>query len=377
MDRTIEQLGNGVVVCQATDEPELKNNIYCERSYCSPDSRCFVYQRQVSTTGPVPWQFGAQYVACEFGTWEKRVLGRGFSYPEITPQGGLYYARAGAGDERELVRVDVATGEAHAVAVDGGVRPYTGMTLPPDERLLAYGVPMSFAPQMFGVEVVDLEAGTRRIVCEDPEICNPHTQFETCDGAHILVQHNRGCKFNEDGRMISPLGEEGCTLFLVAVADGRITPLQVGPPHTPSCTGHQQWIGYTGEVLLTVSLGVADAVARGNLLGVRAGGAARVVSKGQRFMHVHASVCGRYFCCDAWRKNGECAIVVGSIATGRNAVVCTDGPGPADAYARYGQSSHAHPYLSPDLKWVVFNSCRTGRPEINVASVPPGMIASL
>lgn len=34
-------------------------------------------------------------------------------------------------------------------------------------------------------------------------------------------------------------------------------------------------------------------------------------------------------------------------------------------------------YLTPDLKWVVFNSDRSGFPHIHAASVPPGLIESL
>ena len=35
-----------MTVYQVTDDARLKNNIYCERSYCSPDSRSFIYQRR-------------------------------------------------------------------------------------------------------------------------------------------------------------------------------------------------------------------------------------------------------------------------------------------------------------------------------------------
>ena len=41
MAQQIEQRANGVTVYQISDDPRLKNNIYCERSYCSPDSRYF------------------------------------------------------------------------------------------------------------------------------------------------------------------------------------------------------------------------------------------------------------------------------------------------------------------------------------------------
>ncbi len=360
----IERLDNGGSVHQVTDDEQLKDNIYCERSYCTPDARWFVFQRQVSTRGPTGWHFTAEYIACEFGTWQTRVLGIGHSYPEISPRGGLYFARPGTDVERELVRVDMATGQSRAIPVNGGVRPYTGMTISADERYLAYGVALSFEPQMFGVEFVDLETGERRIICEDPFISNPHTQIDPGDAHRVLVQQNRGCRFKSDGTVVTWLGEQGCTLFTVDAHNGAIAPLQVGPPHTPSCTGHQQWIADTHEVLLTVN---SDPYRPGNLLTVCAGAPARPVCEDDGFAHVHASVCGQLFCADRIRA-GE--IVVGAIATGRRAVICPCGPQTREIMAQYGQSAHAHAYLSPDARWVVFNSCRTGRPEIHAASIP-------
>lgn len=368
MAKLVENLDNSVRLYQITDDPGIKDNIYCERSYCAPDSSGFIYQRQISTDGPV-WKFGAEFVFCQFGTWEERVIGRGHSYPEITVSGMVYYSRPGkSGDERELVRVNLKTGETDEIPVQGGIRPYTGMTVSRDERYLGYGVPLRFDPQMFGVEVVDLQSGKKEVACQDPFICNPHTEFNPADGRTILVQHNRGCTFEPDGTMVSLLGEEGCTLFTVSIENGAITPLEVGPPHTTSCTGHQQWIGETGEILLSVSgLERDETMGEGNLVAIRPGGSARVVAGGHYYSHVNASRCGRFFCCD---DHSSQEIIIGSIGSGGNRMVCGFGPEPESAYECFGQSSHAHPYLSPDNRWVVFNSCRTGRPQIHVAEIP-------
>ena len=78
-DVDIERLDNGVVVYQVTDDEQLKDNTYCERSYCAPDARWLVFQRQVSTEGPTEWHFSAEYIVCEFGTWKTLVLGVGHS----------------------------------------------------------------------------------------------------------------------------------------------------------------------------------------------------------------------------------------------------------------------------------------------------------
>jgi len=41
------------------------------------------------------------------------------------------------------------------------------------------------------------------------------------------------------------------------------------------------------------------------------------------------------------------------------------------------QSTHPHGYLTPDLKWVIFNSNRSGEPHVHAASVPEGLIEKL
>ena len=51
--KVVNRYENGVAVHQVTDDARLKDNIYCERSYCSPDSRFFIYQREISKEGPL------------------------------------------------------------------------------------------------------------------------------------------------------------------------------------------------------------------------------------------------------------------------------------------------------------------------------------
>ena len=61
-----EELLNGVVLHQATDEPADKCNIYCEYPWCPPDSHCFVYVRHAPDHAPNT----SAYIACDFGSWE-------------------------------------------------------------------------------------------------------------------------------------------------------------------------------------------------------------------------------------------------------------------------------------------------------------------
>ena len=73
---------------------------------------------------------------------------------------------------------------------------------------------------------------------------------------------------------------------------------------------------------------------------------------------------------------------MGSPRTGRAAVVCTSQATYNRARRRTGppglvHDSHPHAYVSPDRKWVVFNSDRTGIQQIYVAEIPAELIAEL
>ena len=236
MSIELGELSNGVSLTQVTTDELEKSNIYCELPYCSADSRVFVYEQKNSDTAPNT----TEYVACEFGTWETEVIGRGLGGPGMTHSGIFFYRRIVPNKCQELVRVDLRTGTQRVIHEFPEDLQTRGLgTLSPDERYYAYGVTISYHPKMFGIELVDLEKGTREIINTDPDICNPHTQFEPTEGKQIMVQHNRGCEFKPDGTRLKLVGDEGATEYLVDIPDGKVTRLQVGLPHTPSITGHE------------------------------------------------------------------------------------------------------------------------------------------
>lgn len=270
-----------------------------------------------------------------------------------------------------MVRLDLATGESSTIyEFPEDFEPKGLGTMSPDERYYAYGVTISYDPQMFGIELVDLKDGSRDIIHTDPFICNPHTQFEPSEGRQVMVQHNRGCEYLPDGTRVHLSGPEGTTEFLLDIPDGKVTRLQFGPPHTPRSTGHEAWIGDTKEILVSVSPDGDYSVENGNLLGIKAGAPPRIVSKGYRFAHVGTSVCGRFFTCDDAPTSD---VVVGSTRTGKNAVICHS----ESSFQSGIQHTHPHPYLSPDRKWVVFNSDRSGQNQVHAATVPPEILDDL
>jgi hypothetical protein len=353
-------------VRQITRDEFEQSNIYCEVPYCSRSSRYMVYARTNSKLSANR----TELMVVELGTWKEHRLdaARSFGGLAITPLGILYYLKQNG--ELDLMRVDLDEGTPRKVYSRKNELWVRSLgTASSDGRYYAGGVVTAADWTDFGVMLLNLDKGAESIIDRDPFILNPHPQFDPA-GTTLLIQQNRGGKHAADGKLIRLVGEEGATLYMLSVPDGKRTELKVGKPFTTPCTGHEAWIGTSGEVLLSVSAGGDYAPDKGNLLGIRAGEAARVVCRGYRTNHVGASRCGRFFSCDD--SQPPYRIIVGSVKTGRTAVLCESRTTPSKE-----QNTHAHPYLTPDLKWMVFNSNRTGRPHVYAAAVPEGLLDNL
>jgi hypothetical protein len=367
MAKVIEELDTGVSVTQVTEDAHAKENIYCELPWCDKDSKGFVYRQKTSQGGPN----GSNYIYCKFGSWETEVIGSGLSSCGITFDGIFFYRRITEG-KQEFVRVNLTSGESRVIyEFPENFAPKGNVTISPHERFYAYGVAMSFDPVMFGIELVDLESGSREIINTDPDICNPHTQFEPTHGKWVMVQHNRGCEHLPDGTRTRLVGEEGATEYLVSIPDGKVTRLPVGKPHTTGITGHEAWIAGQDEILLSVGARGDYAPDKGNLIAVKASGETRRVGiPGVQVNHVGTTPDGRFFSVDDWR--GASKLIIGSNKTGKSAVICE-----ARTSMSKSQDTHGHPYLSPDAKWLVFNSDRSGQPQIHAASVPDAVTTDI
>ena len=368
----VEELENGVVIHQATDEAADKCNIYCEYPWCPPDSHCFVYVRHAPEHAPN----ASEYVACDFGTWEKRVAGRGSGGRTMANGGKFYYKRSDGKGRQEIVRCDLEAGAEAAIDLPEGV-PRSGFAISRGERYLAFSQTLSYDPQVFAVGIADLEAGTCEIIHEDPWICNTHLQFDPSEGKQLMVQHNRGCVFTPEGKRELLVGKEGCTLFLLDVPGGKVTRLKVGPPYTASLSGHETWLGDTGELICTLNYIEDYDYGKGRVVGIRPGGEPREICVPWELNHIGIDPSGRIFAGDAYLPD---EIMIGSPRTNRAAVVCASKATYNRARRRgegFAYDSHPHAYISPDRKWVVFNSDRTGIQQIYVAEVPGGMVAGI
>lgn len=366
----VEDFANGVVVHRATDEAADKDNLYCEYPWCPPSARCFVYSRRVAADGPN----ATEYVACDFGTWDKHVIGRGGG-ATMANGGKFYYKRTAATGTVEFVRVDLDTGAEQILALPDNLPPHANLAISAGERYVAYNHVLGFGPQRFGISLIDLQRGTNELLHEDPYICNTHHQFEPGEGKLLMVQHNRGCRFSPEGKFELLVGPEGCTLFVLEIPSGKVQRLEVGPPYTASLSGHETWLGNSGEILASLNLQEDYDFGKGPIIAVRPGQPARTICAPWEVNHIGIEPSGRIFCGDAYQPD---VIVIGSPATNKSVVVC-----PArTSYLRGARrgayyDSHPHAYISPDRRWVVFNSDRDGVQQVFCAEIPGAMIAEL
>lgn len=351
---------NGVIVWRVTDDEAPKSNVYCEDCFCSPDGRYFLYERRNPAKGI------REMVRCEFGSWRQDVVAEGATAPLISPSGVAYFFRDAGPGAMEMMRLDIGGGRAESMGFawpSYSVRKTLGRgTISCDERYFAQGVVESFDPQMFAIDLLDLQDGSISRIFRDPFISNPHAQFEPSEGRQILVQHNRGSQFAPDGRGIEPFDERGISLILVDAPSGKMEPLAVGPPHTDGGTGHEVWIGASKSVLLSTKSWFGAQPQGGSLYMVSSARPARRLMNHLDANHVNVSACGRYWCCD---ERGTHHLYAGPVNSDQKRFICDS----RSSYAN-GQPSHAHAYVSRDLRWIVFNSDTTGMTQIHVAQAP-------
>ena len=128
------------------------------------------------------------------------------------------------GREAVLVRADLDDGSIETVyRLQDGVGIRSLGTVTTDRRYYTGGTKTDPGWTMFDVLLVNLEEGTQKILDRDPFILNPHPQFEPGEGRTLMIQHNRGGKYSADGKLERLVGEEGATLYLLSVPDGKRT----------------------------------------------------------------------------------------------------------------------------------------------------------
>ena len=294
----------------------------------------------------------------------------------------FFYTRHSSGN-RELVRLCLSTLETETVlkrpADHPGYREFGAMS--PDSR---FYVNLVQRGETWEVMVADLQTGRESAVASAPDLFNPHPRFDRVQGEWLLIQHNRGQRWSGEGEIEVLDDRLGATVFLVRRDGTGRRDLPISRPFiASSISGHEAWI--KGQMAFLVSLRFTDepyhdGARTGNLVMCRIGeDRPRVATHApdKYFGHVSTSACGRYWVCDmwgreagAWRKTPD--IVVGSLASGNHAVLCSVGGN----WPKY-EAGHAHPYMTADAQRVIFGSTRTGTAQVYAAAIPPGFLEAL
>lgn len=344
-------------IWQLTSAPVVSHDIYCEQIYASTDGSRIAILRSF-----YPRNEASELWVCDLITKEvarvSEAVGGFASSPFLD---SIYFVRP-VGNECCLTRLDLKTLEQDDVFTftDCPSSTYLLGAVSPDERYFVSC--LRLRGNLYGLYRVDMKLGTWEVFHEHEDIFNPHMQFEPSEGQDILVQWNRGGVVDEHGNIVRLVGEEGATLYVVDKDGKNFRQLPVGKPYTEPITGHECWVGKTKRVLLTACSGTVYLVGLND-------DKAEVVVRCAGFNHISASSDGHFFVVDDFRSGW---LYLGSIKTGRCMPIC-------DSHASCGspQYTHTHPYITPDNRYVIFNSDQTGIPQVYAAVIPDGFLENL
>lgn len=351
----------GSQILQLTSAADISHDIYGEQLYCSADGKRIAFLRCATTDhrdGPMEL-----FIADLEMQGVKRIGEAAFFLCAGNGKNdSIFYVRHNAEKQLEIVRVKYATLEQTTVFTFDECPPpeFRGLlAVSPDERYCAHL--RRLGGRRYGVERIDFETGTWELIHEKDDIFNGHLQYNH-DGSQLMVQHNRGGELTADYDVIRSVGPEGATLYAISAGGETERELPVGTPHTTAVTGHESWVGDTGEIILTCAGGKIYLAKPGDQK-------AKLIATGAGFMHISASPDGKFFVVDS---TGTGRLFVGCIATKRVLPLCDSGTSTGSP-----QYTHTHPYITPGNHRVIFNSDRTGIPQVYAARIPEQLLAEL
>jgi hypothetical protein len=365
---------SGAVIEQLTSEPVTSTNIYPEQRYASGDGSRIAISR-------APFGRPAEVWVCDMNNLRLCRVGEGIALGGNPWRNAIYYVTV-CQDKTLLMKLDLLALTTQLMAEFSGTAPRSG-AVSPDERWFVGGPFLEDEPQrLWRLDRVDLSSGQTQPLCTVQDMFNPHLQFNPADTRQAIVQINRGGTYNLTRNKVQLSGKLGATLSLLDVQTGQVTALPIGRPHTPAISGHECWVGHSGQLIFTAGHYDVSTSAFVTLrptppehahlppaaiYALKPGDEqARVVAGDLLYNHLAASDDGRFFIADD-HASGD--IHIGSLATGRHLRVCS-------THARQGacQHSHVHAYLTPDNRYVVFNSTQTGSAQVMAARLPEGFL---
>ncbi|MCD6352096.1 MAG: PD40 domain-containing protein [Armatimonadetes bacterium] len=287
--------------------------------------------------------------------------GEGACYgPTVSPDGEAVYYMVFDPPQVELRRVSLKTFERQRLmTLPAARRLYVLGTLSPDGRHYVTGLtPPEGDPQVLRV---DLDTGEQEVIYSSPDVFNPHPVWDPSGADWVLVQENTDYQLTERGSRMT--GGLGARLIVMRPDGSDVRELDVGRRKTEWIQGHQTWRGESGEVVATVVRQRTGAGPRRSdvILGLTPDGGRRVVAAGHSFWHIGSDASGKWLSSD---MTGTGLLYIVDAETGACKFVCA-----SESSCGAPQYTHPHPALSPDARWLVFNSDRTGLAQLYATNI--------
>ncbi len=343
---------SGAEIFQLTDDERPTDDIYGEQPYNSREGDRIAVQHASTDT----LDGGVTILDLNDGSLHAVVTSKP-RFPAFHAWGEFLYFQETVGGKLMLKRCHYQTLAKETIA-----------GLPEQEGRFSYGTvsqdlryyAASVHPADGGSKVLlmDLKTGERRVLAARSDYHFKHEQFSLDGQNRVLIQANKMPDVKEVHLGALEVNREGIRWF---AADR---------PHTPRPTGHEAWIGRSNRILFSTA---SDKDSQGNLWTAGVGDAApTLVSKtATRFGHVSVSRCGKFWIGDATGEK-DVPIHIGSFATGKHRRVVF-----SRTKMDRSQSSHTHPYLTADNRWLIYNSTRSGRAQVHGARLGKGFLDTL
>lgn len=389
------------IVHGLSNDPGGATLIYPDQPSFLADGRQFVYN---SAGGPMIGDVETLASRPVFGDGARR-------HVHVSPDGRHVFWQERPGGSRDAIAIfrraaeggpvdEVFRADGRLPGSDVRVAAFNLHTVGPDNQRGAGQAWLGDGTQAdapIGVVSVDFARGTSCIAAAAPDFINTHLQYCRAAGPDagrdLLVQMNHGARTDASGATTLPLGppaDGGCDVHVVRDDGTDWRDLPWGRDGRESCIGHQVWRGRTRQAATVTlqnqdkSYGWADGARQEVVAGTpvpadparphrgRIGrGAHRIcLSRGfsrPRFCHLCCDDSGLRFVCDTF-----------PVFDGRRAGMRLYAGAAPDLHSpaafrlllntcvtfNANNGYHAHPILSPDGRYILFNSDVTGQRQI-------------
>ena len=343
---------SGAEIYQLTHGEQPTDDIYGEQPYCAREGNRIAVRHFAQ--GKLPG--GLSILDLGDGTLHPVLTGK-VRFPAFHAWGSYLYYQETAGEKLMLKRCNYQTlAKDDIIELPQKEGRFSYGTVSPDLRYYAASV----HPEKGGskVLVIDLETGKHRTLAQRPEYHFKHEQFSMDGTNRVLIQANKLPEVKEVHLGALAVDREGIEWF------------PADRPHTPRPTGHEAWVGPSDRILFSTG---RDKDIQGNIwtAGLKDAAPELVSKTSFRFAHVSVSRCGRFWIGDATGVDGV-PIHIGKLGSGKHQRLVF-------SRTKHGrkQWTHTHPYLTADNRWLIFNSTRSGRPQVHGARIKDGFLDGL